>query len=120
MKKMIKAILLKGEDSQEEIFELSAKNTFEDVYNYFGVNDFGDIEYFSFGEGYIAIWKSKQKDNICMEITCYAGAEFPIFINSEVIIIKESKNRLVDININDVKKYFNTENAFWALMKVKL
>ena len=115
----IKAILLKGKGQKEEIIELSSEHIFEDIYEYFGVDGFDDISYYSFGQGYTAIWKNEQNDNTCMEITAYTGASFPIFINSQVIIIYENKEEESDdVDVEEVKKYFNTENSFWALMKV--
>lgn len=117
MKNTINAILLKGKGTSEEIIELSKDNILEDIYDYLEIKDGLDFNCHTFGDGYIAIWNENIKTNTCMEITCYAGASFPIFIDSNVIILKEDKSAYVDIDINKVKKYFNTENAFWALIK---
>jgi len=114
----VKAILLKGKGQKEEIIELSSEHTFKSIYEYFGVNGFDDIDYYTFGQGYTAVWKNEQNDITCMEITVYAGASFPIFINSQVIIIYENEEEKSDnVNVNEVKKYFNTDGSFWALMK---
>jgi len=115
----VNAILLKGKGQKEEIIKLSAKQTFKDIYKYFGVNGFDDIDYYTFGNGYTAVWKTGQNDNTCMEITTYVGALFPIFIDSQVIIIYENEEgKSDDVDIDDVKKYFNTDGSFWALIKI--
>jgi hypothetical protein len=116
----VKAILLKSKGLLEEIFELSSENIFKDIYKYFGVEGFSNINYHTFGKGYTAIWKCEQSDNTCMEITKYAGASFLIFINSRVFIINEDRiaEKPIEVQIDEVKQYFNTENDFWALVKV--
>lgn len=117
----VKAILLKGKGQKEEIIELNSEHTFKDIYKYFGVNGFDDIDYCTFGQGYTAIWKNEQNDNTCMEITTYVGASFPIFIDSQVIIVYENEEEQSDdVDIDDVKKYFNTDGSFWALMRTHI
>jgi hypothetical protein len=117
--KTVKAILLKGRGQREEIIELDAENPYKDIFKVFGVRGFSEISYHTFGKGYTAIWKCDQNDNTCMEITRQAGANRPIFIDSKVIIINEdTKNEIsIDVDIDEVKKHFNTEGAFWALIK---
>jgi len=126
-KEYVKVILFKGKGSKEEVIELNNKNALQEIYDYLDSKDeyHMGIENFTFGihkkYHYEAIWNAEKKSNTCMEITVYAGATFPIFIDSPVIIIchcYEDGGYLIDINVNEVKKYFNAENSFWALMKV--
>lgn len=75
--------------------------------------------YHTFGEGYMMWWQDKRKENTSMEITTYAGASFPIFIDSKVVITNEDtwSGKYIDVDIKNVKKYFNTKGSFWALMR---
>ena len=123
----VKVILLKGKGLKEEIIEINNINSLHEIYNCLdSKNEYHmDINNFTFGGHekyhYEAIWNTEKISNTCMEITCYAGVSFPIFIDSQVIIIchcYEEGGYLIDVNIDEVKKYFNTENSFWALMKV--
>jgi hypothetical protein len=112
---MSKCVLLNGR--QCDIIDYDFKET--DIKKYFGVDDFDYIGYHSFGNGYTTWWQTKTNEKTSMEITMYAGASYPIFIDSKVLITKEDyeEEKQIDIKLTELKKHFNTENAFWALMK---
>jgi len=122
----MKAILLKGKGLKEEVIELNKNNELEEILTHLNSKDeyHTDINHFSFGvhEDYMyeMYWNGEEESNTCMEITVCAGADYPIFIDSKVIIIChcfKDGGYLKDINIKELKKYFNTENTFWALIK---
>lgn len=111
----VKAILLNG-NKVEEIL-LNAPNTIGDALKILGVDELQG--YHTFGGGYTMLWQDDFLEDTSMEITMYAGATYPIFIDSKVVIINEDvvKEESIDVDIDDVKRYFNTKNAFWALMR---
>lgn len=112
---MSKCVLLNGR--QCDIVDYDFKQT--DIKKYFEINDFDYIGYHSFGNGYTAWWQTVKEERTSMEITVYAGAVMPIFIDSKVLITKEDyeEEKQIDINLNELKKHFNTTNGFWALME---
>ena len=117
---MSKCVLLNGNKS--EVINYSFREI--DIKKYFGVDDFDNMGYHSFGKGYTAWWQEEMREPTSMEITMYAGASYPIFIDSKVLITKEDmtveddeEDNQIDIKLTELKKHFNTENSFWALIK---
>lgn len=116
---MSKCVLLNG--NQCDIIEYDFKQI--PIKEYFKVDSFDYIGYHSFGTGYTMWWQTERRENTSMEITMYAGASYPIFIDSKVLITNEGwddeteDGKQIDINLEELKKHFNTNNSFWALMK---
>ena len=107
-----KAVYIDKDNGIEEVRKLL--NTKSSL----GYHSFGD-GYATLGEVYIMFWQTERKEKTSMEITTKAGAPDPIFIDSKVVIVSEdlSKDDLVDINIENVKTHFNTNNAYWSLIR---
>jgi hypothetical protein len=111
MEVTMKSVLLNG--NQHELVEL---NNFTEALNLLGISELQG--YHSFGKGYTALWQEERREKTSMEITVYAGASYPIFIDSKVIIINEGEEGdLLDVDLNDLKKHFNMSKSFWALMR---
>lgn len=87
------------------------------IYELLGVES--NLGHYSFGEGYTMFWQTEREENTSMEITTKAGAPYPIFIDSKVVIVSEDirKSELVDIKLSKVKKHFKIGLSFWALVK---
>ena len=73
----------------------------------------------SFGLGYKLFWQNDRIEKTSMEITTQFGLKYPFFIDSKVVIVYLDifEGGLLDINLSDVKKHFNTKNAYWSLIK---
>jgi hypothetical protein len=112
---MSKCVLLNGR--QCDIIDYNFREI--DIKKYFEVDDFDYIGYHTFGQGYTMWWQNERKEPTSMEITMHAGASYPIFIDSKVLITNEDceEEKQIDINLEELKKHFNTNNSFWALMK---
>lgn len=115
MSKKVNIVILDGRDVRMELVEENMVAS--RVYEILGINELQG--YHTFGEGYMMWWQEERVEKTSMEITMYAGALYPIFIDSKVVITNEdlSVEKYIDVDIKDVKRYFNTENAFWALMR---
>lgn len=110
----VKAILLNGSEVSE-IF-LDKEDIYNDINKILGTNILQ--RYFSFGIGYSAFWQEERCEKTSMEITMKAGAPYPMFIDSKVIIINEDDNGIIDVDIDNLKQHFNTKNQFWALERL--
>lgn len=110
----VKIILLEG--NKNTVIEIDSENVMKEVQRILGVSNLQG--YHTFGRGYTALWQEERIEKTSMEITVYAGASWPIFIDSKVIITNEdAEGNYIDVDIKKLKKHFRTSNAFWALVK---
>ena len=125
MQDKVKAIVLEGNLVSEVYIskELVAART--DIYKILDLDEYSTDRFLTraavFGDRYTMFWQFKREEETSMELTIYSGVPSPIFIDSKVIIVYEdpSKNTsgLSDIKQEEVRKYFDTKNKFWALVK---
>lgn len=115
MNDKVNILILDGSDVYMELVEQD--NVSKRVYEILGINELQG--YHTFGEGYMMWWQCEREEPTSMEITMYAGASHPIFIDSKVVITNEDlcTEKYIDVDIKNVKKHFNTKNSYWALMK---
>lgn len=111
----VKALLLDGNEANLVEIHSEMSKGIKDTHEILGISELQG--YHSFGRGYCALWQYEREENTSMEITVQAGASYPIFIDSKVLITCEDSVGFIDVNLKELKKHFNTENAFWALIK---
>ena len=115
MCKKVDVLILEG--NKHFIKQIDKENFITEMYEILGVSGFP--EYYSFAGEYVMWWQGERIEKTSAEITVYAGARYPIFIDSKVIIMREDieSGELVDVDVEEVKKYFYTKGSFWALMR---
>lgn len=111
----VKVILLDGHFVNEVYID--KMQGINEIYRLLGVES--NLGHYSFGEGYTMFWQTEREENTSMEITTKAGASYPMFIDSKVVIVSEDlkTSELVDIKLSKVKKHFKIGISFWALVK---
>lgn len=110
----VNGILLNGD--KLETIKIDNENGMDKILKLLNIKEF--YGYHTFGDGYTAFWQEERKEKTSMEITVMAGASYPIFIDSKVIITKEDEEgNYLDINFRELKDHFNMDHTFWALIK---
>ena len=126
---MAKAVFLNGHLDNMKFIELDenereATKTILDILEIENKN----LQIFTFGYKYIMMWQNAREEKTSAEITVSAGVSYPYFIDSKVVIYKfesevvdfEEISTLVDVDMGELKKHFNMENAFWALKRMQV
>lgn len=125
MQDKVKVIVLDGNLVSETYISKELVTALKDIYKILDIDEYSTDRFLtkaaSFGDRYTMFWQVKRVEETSMELTVYSGVPSPVFIDSKVIIVYEdtSKNTsgLSDIKQEEVRKYFNTKNKFWALVK---
>lgn len=124
---MAKAVLLNGYKDNMQFIELPENQykATDEILRVLNVK-FEDLEMFNFGYKYIITWQNVREEATSAELTVRVGFAVPYFIRSKAVISKfvteivdgEEISTFVDVDMEELEKHFNMNNAFWALRKL--
>lgn len=90
--------------------------------------DLENLKYLSFGYKYLIAWQTGRSERTSLELGVRAGFSQPYFVDSKVVIFRfdseirddEEVSWLIDVDMDEIEKHFNTspDNMFWTLIKM--